>query len=753
MSKWLPILVLGLLSLVLLGLPTVNQGPTTGGMGDHNPILHPHIYFVDATSGSDSNSGLGFDSPWQTIAKVNAATLVPGNTVYFKRGETWEETLTVPSSGSIGLPITFAAYGAGADPILSGSDTMTGFVAVTGGSLLSDNFDDGNMTEWGGTGAKPTATNAAARNGTHGMEVNNTGWSLANQDWGATSQDIYISLSFKPDNIVAVGTKSEYILRLDENGGSTQLVRMEFRYAAGTLSVSARFMKNQALTPNVWETIDSGWHTLELYFESDNAAGRYYFKVDGVVVNSETGIDTGDGANPYDIDYIYLGKSGAEAWTTFNAFYDDLEINDADSPTAHYAKAAVTTEPNLVFEDSVPLTLGSSASTLATGEWFWGADVLTIRSTDDLDPDTHTIEAGQRDHAVSIDNLDYLIFSGLDIRYTNDTGVEIANVTDDSSNITFTDCTMQWNYNDGVLVSTDNKTTDLVFDNCEFSNNARTRNGTLLKAQLRIADNGGANTGTISNSTVYNDSIYDNDEWYVDGIRIGSGSFTIESNELYNNDHAIRISSYHAGSTIIRYNEVHDNRDDGIWTELWTATQGAGTQEIYYNSVYDNGDDGLDIRSNSEVYNNTVHGNSDAGLVIQDWVTNNVNVSLKNNIFSENGQADYETDTGVYESYVYHDNNNILLTSDYNDFYHSGGGTFMHWKDGSDYNFADWKTNSGGDANSNSADPTFTAVGTDDFTLQPGSPAINTGVDVGLTTDILGNPIVGLPDMGCYEVQ
>ena len=30
-------------------------------------------------------------------------------------------------------------------------------------------------------------------------------------------------------------------------------------------------------------------------------------------------------------------------------------------------------------------------------------------------------------------------------------------------------------------------------------------------------------------------------------------------------------------------------------------------------------------------------------------------------------------------------------------------------------------------------------------------PAINTGVDVGLTEDILGNPIVGLPDIGAYE--
>jgi hypothetical protein len=38
-----------------------------------------------------------------------------------------------------------------------------------------------------------------------------------------------------------------------------------------------------------------------------------------------------------------------------------------------------------------------------------------------------------------------------------------------------------------------------------------------------------------------------------------------------------------------------------------------------------------------------------------------------------------------------------------------------------------------------------------DFQLQDASPAINAGVNVGLTTDYAGNPIVGLPDIGAYE--
>ncbi len=49
---------------------------------------------------------------------------------------------------------------------------------------------------------------------------------------------------------------------------------------------------------------------------------------------------------------------------------------------------------------------------------------------------------------------------------------------------------------------------------------------------------------------------------------------------------------------------------------------------------------------------------------------------------------------------------------------------------------------------------TRTFSGSDDFRLTPSSPMINAGTTVaGRTTDILGNPIVGNPDIGAYEFQ
>ena len=75
-------------------------------------------YYVDATLGDDSNPGTQ-TQPWKTVSKVNSTSFNAGDSIYFKRGETWRETLTIPSSGSDGSLITFGAYGSSDKPIIS----------------------------------------------------------------------------------------------------------------------------------------------------------------------------------------------------------------------------------------------------------------------------------------------------------------------------------------------------------------------------------------------------------------------------------------------------------------------------------------------------------------------------------------------------------------------------------------------------------------------------------------------------------
>lgn len=81
-------------------------------------------YYV-ANAGSDANTGISPQVPWQTISQVNRFTFAPGDTILFKRGDVWREQLTVPLSGKAGNIVTFGAYGVGAKPMIKGSDVMS----------------------------------------------------------------------------------------------------------------------------------------------------------------------------------------------------------------------------------------------------------------------------------------------------------------------------------------------------------------------------------------------------------------------------------------------------------------------------------------------------------------------------------------------------------------------------------------------------------------------------------------------------
>ena len=91
-------------------------------------------YYVSSSTGSDANSATSASTPWQTIAHVNAQTFQPGDSILFKRGDVWNESLAPASSGTSGSPITFDAYGTGTAPNLTGYYVVpsSAWVLVTG---------------------------------------------------------------------------------------------------------------------------------------------------------------------------------------------------------------------------------------------------------------------------------------------------------------------------------------------------------------------------------------------------------------------------------------------------------------------------------------------------------------------------------------------------------------------------------------------------------------------------------------------
>jgi hypothetical protein len=74
-------------------------------------------YYVNGSTGKDTNAGTSESTPWQSVARVNEAALKPGDVVLFSsvneatKGSS--SYLAPPASGESGKPITFGAYGGG----------------------------------------------------------------------------------------------------------------------------------------------------------------------------------------------------------------------------------------------------------------------------------------------------------------------------------------------------------------------------------------------------------------------------------------------------------------------------------------------------------------------------------------------------------------------------------------------------------------------------------------------------------------
>lgn len=91
-------------------------------------IINATDYFIK-TGGNDLRRGTSDGNAWSTIEKVNsyweAGFFIPGDNIFFKRGDTFYGTIHVSESGIPGAPITIGAYGTGDDPVI------TGFTAIT----------------------------------------------------------------------------------------------------------------------------------------------------------------------------------------------------------------------------------------------------------------------------------------------------------------------------------------------------------------------------------------------------------------------------------------------------------------------------------------------------------------------------------------------------------------------------------------------------------------------------------------------
>jgi hypothetical protein len=123
------------------------------------------------------------------------------------------------------------------------------------------------------------------------------------------------------------------------------------------------------------------------------------------------------------------------------------------------------------------------------------------------------------------------------------------------------------------------------------------------------------------------------------------------------------------------------------------------------------------------VYNNTIYGPSNTNAAISE-VSTSTGGLIKNNIFWTGAYVTVDATSESGTAY------------NYNDYYSSSSGTPFSWG-GTAYSFANWQANSSQDAHSLNSNPMLTNAAalssTGNYTLVPGSPAIDSGVNLGST--------------------
>lgn len=75
-------------------------------------------YWLDSVKGDDARDGKSAAKAWKSLERVNATTFGPGDRLLLSRGGVWQGILAPGGSGIAGKPITVAATGAGARPII-----------------------------------------------------------------------------------------------------------------------------------------------------------------------------------------------------------------------------------------------------------------------------------------------------------------------------------------------------------------------------------------------------------------------------------------------------------------------------------------------------------------------------------------------------------------------------------------------------------------------------------------------------------
>lgn len=250
---------------------------------------------------------------------------------------------------------------------------------------------------------------------------------------------------------------------------------------------------------------------------------------------------------------------------------------------------------------------------------------------------------------------------------------------------------------------------------------------------------------TISNNEIYNTG------W--NGMSLESGNYaTVEYNVSHSNPHHFGINIFpktnweqkmETGNNI-RFNITYGNMG-GIYTRYQQDN------EIVGNLIYKNLEYGIFLHggaggpkeyvARTKIYQNTVADNVKGGI----YNVNATHLTIKNNIFAYHAIHDFRYELQMNKIQGHDIDYNLYYTTDPEE-------EFVYWG-GDKYNLIGFRNTTAHSENGRFAKPEFTNKSKDNYDLAVTSPAINSGMDLGVTEDVCGNnrPMGGNHDLGACE--
>ena len=510
---------------------------------------------------------------------------------------------------------------------------------------------------------------------------------------------------------------------------------------------STHYVSTSGNDSNSGASSDAPWQTLEKLSSTNLTPGSNVYLQCGSIFRASLVI-ANSGTSGAPISYGSYGDctgsnlpriSGADRLTNWNS-------EKVGSFTVYYTSEG--SSPAVVFEDNHRLTRATSTSSMGIGSFYYNSGRVYVRTRENSDPESHTLEASVRSNPVTIEGVSYINITGIEVDKGTENNID---VWGSLSHVNLTGTVTNYSYGNGIWfnAATGQSQSDVLIKNCTASYNGE--NG-VMKGNF-------GNDFVIQNCTA-NYNAFDQQYKYTGGLRLVSDG--IESDRPTNSGILLSYAAYNGinpdtganeftqsgqqgtgiwcdtcgSGSFLRGNVAHDNTQDGVQLENSGAN---GSTSMSYNIGYRNGWAGIahsrsshnDIISNNTAYDNPYncyfsgeYGGGDTTIGMVDNV-------YENNICAAQVVGKYgavlvaqfgaeNNDKGQGHGNIYRDNS-FGLADEWT-------GIFAYWGSGHVVNsYAELDAGYGSNTTSMERDPMLEDPAAGNFNLKPGSPSIRRG--------------------------